>query len=309
MAYIGKQPTVGNFVKLDAITTSATTTFNLTNGGVAYSPQSPNHCIVSLNGVIQSPTTSFTISGSTIVFASALTSSDVIDFILVLGDVLNIGTPSDNTVTASKIADGVIGLGKLSATGTKDSTTFLRGDNTFAVPPAGALVYLGATGSQSAQSTIDLNGYFTSSYNYYKIFIDGLYASTNNTEIRMRVATTGSYTVQTTNYYSNIWEAISDGTTNSSNISNSTSFEIARSMSSSVSGNSSIEFTLYNPLGTTGRKTYTGNAAVGSDSANVRNCTIGGFWNSTTAITGLRWFPVSGTMSLDNIRIYGVKNS
>jgi len=132
MAYIGKQPTVGNFVKLDAITTSATTTFNLTNGGVAYSPQSPNHCIVSLNGVIQSPTSAYTISGSTIVFSDALTSSDTIDFILVLGDVLNIGTPSDSTVTAAKIVDGTIGLGKLSATGTKDSTTFLRGDNTFA---------------------------------------------------------------------------------------------------------------------------------------------------------------------------------
>ena len=104
MAYIGKQPTVGNFVKLDAIVTSATATFNLTNGGVAYSPQSANHCIVSLNGVIQSPTTSFTISGSTIVFASALTATDVIDFILVLGDVLNIGTPSDATVTNAKLA-------------------------------------------------------------------------------------------------------------------------------------------------------------------------------------------------------------
>ena len=104
MAYIGKQPTVGNFVKLDAITTSATATYNLLNGGVAYSPQSANHCIVSLNGVIQSPNTSFTISGSTIVFASALTATDVIDFILVLGDVLNIGTPSDATVTNAKLA-------------------------------------------------------------------------------------------------------------------------------------------------------------------------------------------------------------
>ena len=122
MAYIGKQPTVGNFVKLDAITTSATTTFNLTNGGVAYYPQSPNHCLVSLNGILQAPTDSFTISGSTIIFSSALTTSDVIDFIIVLGDVLNIGTPSDNTVS----------LAKLTATGTKDSTTFLRGDNTFA---------------------------------------------------------------------------------------------------------------------------------------------------------------------------------
>jgi len=122
MAYIGKQPVVGNFVKLDAITTSATTTFNLLNGGVAYYPQTANNCIVSLNGVIQSPTSAYTISGSTIVFDSALTSSDSIDFILVLGDVLSIGTPSDNTVS----------LAKLTATGTKDATTFLRGDNTFA---------------------------------------------------------------------------------------------------------------------------------------------------------------------------------
>jgi len=57
-----------------------------------------------------------------------LTASDVIDFILVLGDVLNIGTPSDNTVS----------LAKLTATGTKDATTFLRGDNTFATAGATA---------------------------------------------------------------------------------------------------------------------------------------------------------------------------
>ena len=120
--YIGRQPIIGNFVKLDAITTSATTTFNLTNGGAAYYPQSANHCIVSLNGVIQSPGTSFTISGSTIVFASALTSSDVIDFILVLGDVLNIGTPSDATVGFSKVTSNLI-------TGATAETSIAGGDS------------------------------------------------------------------------------------------------------------------------------------------------------------------------------------
>jgi hypothetical protein len=110
MAYIGKQPVVGNFVKLDAITTSATATYNLLNGGVAYFPQTANNCIVSLNGVIQSPTSAYTISGSTIVFDSALTSADSIDFILVLGDVLSIGTPSDGTVTSAKLASGTVGL-------------------------------------------------------------------------------------------------------------------------------------------------------------------------------------------------------
>jgi hypothetical protein len=110
LAYLGRQPIVGNFVKLDAITTSATATYNLLNGGVAYFPQTANNCIVSLNGVIQSPTSAYTISGSTIVFSDALTSSDTIDFILVLGDVLSIGTPSDGTITSAKLASGISGL-------------------------------------------------------------------------------------------------------------------------------------------------------------------------------------------------------
>jgi len=127
MAYIGKQPVVGNFVKLDAIVTSATTTFNLLNGGVAYFPQSANNCIVSLNGIIQEPTSSgnaggYTISGSTIVFTSALTSLDVIDFILVLGDTLSIGIPSDGTVSFAKVTSNLI-------TGATSEATIAGGDS------------------------------------------------------------------------------------------------------------------------------------------------------------------------------------
>jgi len=113
MAYIGKQPLIGNFIKLDAITTSATATYNLLNDSVAYSPQSANNCIVSLNGVIQAPTDAYTISGSTIVFDSALTASDTIDFILVLGDVLDVGTVSDDTITTAKIQDSAVTTAKI----------------------------------------------------------------------------------------------------------------------------------------------------------------------------------------------------
>jgi hypothetical protein len=122
MAYIGKQPVVGNFVKLDAIVTSATATYNLLNGGVAYFPQTANNCIVSLNGVIQSPTSAYTISGSTIIFDSALTSADSIDFILVLGDVLAIGTPSDATVSFAKVTSNLI-------TGATAETSIAGGDS------------------------------------------------------------------------------------------------------------------------------------------------------------------------------------
>jgi len=110
MAYIGAQPSFGNFQACDAISTSATDTFNLTVGGVAISPVSAQHCLVSLNGVLQAPISSYTIVGSTIVFAAALTSSDSIDFITVMGDTLDLGVPSDGTVTEPKLAANTGGI-------------------------------------------------------------------------------------------------------------------------------------------------------------------------------------------------------
>ena len=113
MPFIGQQPLTGAYSKLDSITTSATATYNLQLDSAAYSPASANHLLVSLNGVMQAPVDSFTVSGSTITFASALTSSDNIDFIMALGDVLNIGTPSDGTVTAAKIGSSAVTAAKI----------------------------------------------------------------------------------------------------------------------------------------------------------------------------------------------------
>ncbi len=112
MPYIGNKPEVGNFRKCDAITTSATATYNLLVGGVAVNPNQ-NQCIVSLNGVIQSSGNSYTIASSQITFASALTSSDVIDFILILGDVLDVGTVSDDTISAAKIQTDAVTQAKI----------------------------------------------------------------------------------------------------------------------------------------------------------------------------------------------------
>jgi hypothetical protein len=112
-------------------------------------PETANHMLVSLNGILQAPTTSYTVSGSTITFASALETGDVIDFIQILGNVLDLGVPSDNTVS----------LAKLTATGTKDATTFLRGDNTFAEVPAGGLTLIKTQTVSSNVSSVDfVNG-------------------------------------------------------------------------------------------------------------------------------------------------------
>ena len=110
MPYIGKQPLTGAYQLCDTITTSATATYNLLVGGSAVIPGSAQNCIVSLNGVIQAPVNAFTVSGSTITFASTLSATDVIDFILILGNVFDIGKPTDGTVTPSSIQGGTSGL-------------------------------------------------------------------------------------------------------------------------------------------------------------------------------------------------------
>jgi hypothetical protein len=116
MAYIGKQPIVGNFQVCDAI--------SVVNGQAAYTmqvastnvePENANHMLVSLNGILQKPGSSFTISGSTITFASNLATGDVIDFIILLGDVLNIGAPSDDTVATAKVVDSAITTAKINS--------------------------------------------------------------------------------------------------------------------------------------------------------------------------------------------------
>jgi len=103
MPYLGNQPSSGGYHKLDNLTASATDTYALTLGGSAYYPATANQLMVSLNGVIQAPQDSFTISGSNIVFASTLSASDSIDFIMSFGDVYGVGTPADGTITNAKI--------------------------------------------------------------------------------------------------------------------------------------------------------------------------------------------------------------
>ena len=123
MAYIGQNLDRFSIVeKLDVITPATATgagPYNLTKGSVAFVPASADTMVVSINGVSQYG--NFTVSGSTITFSGALTDADTCDFIYQMGTGL-ISTP----------ADGTVNIAKLSATGTKDATTFLRGDNTFA---------------------------------------------------------------------------------------------------------------------------------------------------------------------------------
>jgi len=82
---------------------------------------------------------------------------------------------ADNAVTNAKMADDSVGVAELSATGTADNTTYLRGDNTWATIEAGGgggdLLYDGT--STTTLQTFDKQ-------NYYKRIEVHAYSSTND---------------------------------------------------------------------------------------------------------------------------------
>jgi len=107
LAYVGKAPSSGRYSILDDISGSFTGStagpFNLTVNGTAISPGNEANCIISISGVIQEPQSAYTITGSQITFTSNPASSDTF-FGVVLGDVYDIGTPTDSTVSAGSLS-------------------------------------------------------------------------------------------------------------------------------------------------------------------------------------------------------------
>ena len=79
-SYIGNSPlAVGNYKKLDDISGSfngSDATFNITSSSVAINPVFPETLIISINGVIQEPTTAYTVNGSQITFTTPPSSGD-----------------------------------------------------------------------------------------------------------------------------------------------------------------------------------------------------------------------------------------
>ena len=107
MAYVGKAPSTGRYSILDDISSSFTGStagpFNLTVNGTAISPGNEANCIISVSGVVQEPQSAYIITGSQITFTSNPAASDTF-FGVVLGDVFDIGTPTDSTVSASSLS-------------------------------------------------------------------------------------------------------------------------------------------------------------------------------------------------------------
>ena len=156
MSYIGRDiSNLSDRAVLDSISTSATATFNLLLNSVAYVPSSAESLSVSLNGVIQAPQSSYTVSGSTIVFASNLASTDVIDFILA-ERAITLTTIGSGTVTTSNIVDANVTTAKIA----DNAVTSAKLASGLALGKIGQVVQVtdATTFSTTSSSYVDVTG-------------------------------------------------------------------------------------------------------------------------------------------------------
>jgi len=119
MPYIGKSPQQGNYSKLDDFSgdfDGSDATHAIASGGTAIDPITPNALIISINGVLQEPSTDYTVSGSNITFTTAPTAGDNF-FGVAMGEGVSIGTPSNASVTSAKLSGNLVTPGTLDVNG------------------------------------------------------------------------------------------------------------------------------------------------------------------------------------------------
>lgn len=138
MANIGNQLSTNNFVCDTFSGTGSQTTFT----PLTFAPASTASIAVFVGGSYQAPTT-YTLSGTSLIFTSAPTAGT--------GNirVLHLGTGSVSQVPA----DGSVSNVKIYATGTANSSTFLRGDNSWAVVNTNSV-----TGDLTVSGNTTVNG-------------------------------------------------------------------------------------------------------------------------------------------------------
>lgn len=152
MSTIGNQPSFGDHVMLDTIVTDGSTAYTLQKSGSSVTEYKAEQLLVSVNGTMQRAGTSFTVSGSTITFASALASTDAVDFILALGSAHNVATVSDGAITAAKMASSI----GVTATPVRINSNSIDSNIT-----VGASQNAFVAGPISVNSEIVVNGSFT----------------------------------------------------------------------------------------------------------------------------------------------------
>ena len=242
-------------------------------------------------------------TGSTVTLPSGQTLDLSSGTVTLPNSAVNLTTKVTGTLPVANGGTGITALGTASQVLRVNSgATALE----FATPSAGAYNLLASTGAGTTVSSADLNGYFTSAYDVYEIFIVNLIGDADTT-LKLRFATTGSYTVQTGSDYNTSQNYNSGNALSANTYTGTPAYQIVHIGSSSTFSTTS-RITLFKPTSSTKKKNIHA-FSLGNYAGDRYFVNTAGYWNSTTAVTGVRILSDSGYITYDNIYLYGIKNS
>jgi len=239
-----------------------------------------------------------------------LTSADITDGIIVNADIANstidLTTKVTGTLPTTKGGTGLATLGTASQELRVNSGATALEYYTPTVASSD-FVKLATSTISGSVSTISLDGYFSSTYKYYKLFISdfGVTATYKTTFLRLRRSNAD---VTASNYTYGFWGNASSG---SFNATSTTSIPIGYEMQAdSALGRLYGELTFYNPSDTTSYKYITGNLSIYNSQFSLNNGTAIkiGLKDSTSALSGFTIY-TDGTFETDKgtITLYGIK--
>ena len=336
MSYIGKQPVVGNFQKCDAISVvNGQAAYSLTVGSAAVTPENANHMLVSLNGVLQAPGDSFTVSGSTLTFASNLATGDVIDFVIILGDVLDLGAPSDGTVTTAKLASDAVTEAKIADDAVESehlNNNIISGQTALGATPAdtdellvsdagtlkrvdfsylkggGMYEFISQTTVSSATANVDITS-LSSDFEDFLFSIQSLRIASDAERIFMLLEQDGSF-ITSGGYYTHGGIGVGDSVGTTTLDSGSTNvIEIQPDVGNASNESYSGEIIVYNAQSTSLDPVVIFRGGAVDENRKVESFQGAGSLQSTGRITGVRFKASSGNIAGGKIAVYGRKRA